>query len=166
MELWNPDVESLYQAERTRAYQSAVLEQWKACVETAERVSTRRATTNAFFLTVNTIVVIAVGVFWKDRPQGLQVLALTVPLAAVLVTTIVWWILLVSYRALNHAKYIVIHDLENRLPAKVFTEEWALLSIRPRRRFRQLTSLEQAVPVVFAAVYVAAFVGAVSTAGN
>jgi hypothetical protein len=40
------------------------LEQYKIYVEMADRISARRGMTNTFFLTLNTAIFTAVGVFW------------------------------------------------------------------------------------------------------
>jgi hypothetical protein len=167
VDIWNDTNATAYRTQNARDDLNAVLEQWKTLVETAERVSTRRAAANAYFLALNTLVLTGIGIFWKDRPQGLPTLALLIPLVGVLATIAVWWGLLVSYRALNVAKFEVIHLLEARLPARVFQAEWDMLSRKTRRhRFRQLTSLEQSIPLVFAGVYLVAFAMAVATAGS
>jgi hypothetical protein len=142
-----------------------VLEQWKMCVETTERVSTRRAVTNTFFLGLNTTALAAVGAFWAKTPQGVGVEGLIPPLLALLVACYVWWTLVRSYRQLNEAKFIVVHELEVRLPAKVFTREWDLIRAkRPRfQGYLRLTVLEQVIPVLFAILYVIAFLLAVFT---
>lgn len=55
--LWNSSVSP---RGRTRAaretYQAVLLEQYKLCVEMADRVSARRNLTNTFFLSLNSLV--------------------------------------------------------------------------------------------------------------
>jgi hypothetical protein len=163
--LWNDPANSLLLHPSQDAYLTAVLEQWKMCVETTERVSTRRAFANTFFLTLNSAALATVGYFWGKWPQGVDTIGLLLPLVALLARCVVWWILVRSYRQLNEAKFVIVHELESRLPARVFAREWALL--RPDRtagRYLRLTSLEQAVPILFALIYLGAFALAVSTA--
>src|SRR3712207_8287315 len=38
-----------------------------------------------------------------------------------------WWFTLRSYRDLNRAKFAVINAMEERLPARIFTQEWMQL---------------------------------------
>ena len=69
-----------------------------------------------------------------------------------------------SYRQLNAGKYMVVGLLEERLPASPYWKaEWqALGEGKDLRRYLPLTHVEQWVPLIFAAVYVAAFVLLVS----
>ena len=157
-ELWT-DVDAERYVDGSDKYQAAILEQYKIYVEMGDRVSARRGLTNTFFLTLNTLIVTIVTVFWKDRPTG-AVWYLLVPLSAVLLQCGAWFWLLRSYRQLNAAKGIVIGALEERLPASPYWRgEWkALGEGKLPARYWPLTHLEQWIPASFAVVYVAAFV--------
>src|SRR5215211_808801 len=95
------------------------LELYKLAVEMDDRVSARRATANAFFLTVNTALLAFVS------SGSLNVLWL-VALAGIAFSG-AWWMLLKSYRELNKAKFDVITEMENHLEVKVFDDEWKML---------------------------------------
>ncbi|MFC7511941.1 hypothetical protein ACFQV4_22940 [Streptomyces thermocarboxydus] len=41
--------------------------------------------------------------------------------------SLAWWLQLRSYRHLNAAKFLVINDIEDQLPVRIFTDEWAVL---------------------------------------
>jgi len=156
------------------------LELYKVAVEMADRVSARRAGTNSFFLTLNTAFAAFVGVVSAARrPPSNGVLPtfdrfeLVVTAIAGIVLSITWWQLLRYYRRLNGAKFDVINGMEEHLPEKPFTEEWAALhpgekigaDKKPREsavgrwfrrsRHREASRVEQIVPFVFAAIYVA-----------
>jgi hypothetical protein len=142
------------------------LELYKLAVEMADRVSARRATANAFFLTVNTALLAFVS------SHSLNTLWL-VALAGIALSG-TWWILLKSYRDLNTAKFGVILEMEENLEASVFGDEWKRLKDRrpkeesPREErpkrwwegYAELGKVERFVPLVFAVLYVAVFVGA------
>jgi hypothetical protein len=66
------------------------LEQYKIYVEMADRISARRGMTNTFFLTLNTAIFTAVGVFWQHPPTGSPVL-LTVPCVVLLIRVRLLW---------------------------------------------------------------------------
>jgi hypothetical protein len=141
-------------------YQSAILEQYKLCVEMADRISARRALANGFFLTLNTAAFTTVGVFWKDRPH-VSPLYLTIPLFLLLALCLAWVWLVRSYRQLNSGKYAVIGALEERLPASPYWRaEWKALG-EGKATYWPLTHLEQWVPGVFALTYLGGFVVAV-----
>jgi hypothetical protein len=156
--VWTSTVDAANYSGPAEKYQAAVLEQYKLYVEMADRTSARRSLTNTYFVTLNTLILTTVGVFWKNRPAA-GVWYLAVPLVAVLVQCAAWFWLLRSYRQLNSAKYIVIGVLEERLPASPYwNAEWkALGEGGDSSRYWPLTHLEQWIPLSFALVYVAAF---------
>ncbi|HEY6794679.1 MAG TPA: hypothetical protein VI248_08350 [Kineosporiaceae bacterium] len=138
-------------------YSAALLEQYKLCVEMADRVSARRTAANSFFLTLNTTVLTLFGVFWQER-SAFGAGWLTFPALALVVQCIGWYWMLRSYRQLNTAKYVVIGLLEKRLPASAYwSAEWTALGRgQVPARYLPLTQLEQWVPALFAAGYLSA----------
>jgi hypothetical protein len=132
------------------------LELYKLAVEMADRVSARRATANAFFLTVNTALL----AFVSSRSLN----ALWLVALAGIALSATWWVLLKSYRDLNAAKFQVITEMENNLDAKIFDDEWERLKEnRPegwRGRYAEFGAVERFVPLIFAALYAAVFISA------
>lgn len=148
-DLWTPETEQAANEAKT----DRLLEQYKIYVEMADRISSRRALTNTFFLTINTAVFALVGTFVKDgSPRGPLIL---IPVLAIVVQCGAWFFLLRSYRQLNSAKYVVIGAMEEHLPASPYWRaEWkALGEGKDRRRYWPLSHLEQWVPISFAALY-------------
>lgn len=141
-----------------------VLELYKTAVEMADRVSARRATANAFFLTAQTALVAVIGLTTPSLLKASWWAALAVSLAGVTLSAS-WWLLLRSYRDLNGAKFVVINAIEENLPVKVFTDEWAVLQGRLKtgwiRRYVQLGTTERLIPWIFASLYVLLFLGRV-----
>ena len=133
------------------------LELYKLAAEMADRVSARRATANAFFLTVNTALLAFVS-------TGLDNMLWLVALAGIALSG-AWWVLLKSYRDLNAAKFAVITEMENNLDAKVFGDEWIILKEKRQEgwqhRYTEFGAVERFVPLVFAALYAAVYVGTV-----
>jgi hypothetical protein len=156
--LWNDHISADDYGENGARYLGAILEQYKLCVEMADRVSARRALANTFFLTLNTAVLTAIGVFWNAKPAGSD-WSLLVPLAVLLGQCMTWFWLVRSYRQLNGGKYVVIGALERRLPASPYwSAEWkALGEGKDRSQYWPLTHIEQGVPLLFAAAYIGGF---------
>lgn len=161
-----------------------VLEMYKNAVEMADRVSSRRAGANTFFLTLNTSLAALVGIVSSARKPSshgsvppFDAFGLVLTAVAGIVLALVWRALLAYYRRLNWAKFEVINKLEEQLPAQPYTEEWKLLHPnepdepetrlqwwqlvkrlkrwRRRTKHREATVIEQVVPLVFVAIYVA-----------
>ena len=117
--LWNESALATRYGGDVKAYQAALLDQYKIYVEMADRLSQRRALAHTFFLTINTTIFTLIAVVWKDRPKG-TVWWLVFPLVVVLGQCFAWLYLVRSYRLLNSAKYEVIGALEERLPASPY----------------------------------------------
>lgn len=142
----------------TETYDAALLEQYKLCVEMADRISARRGLTNSFFLTLNTGIVGLIAALHKV-PTRAEAWWLAIPLVAILGQCFAWFYLVRSYRLLNGAKYRVVGALEERLPASPFwrAEWWSLGEGRDATRYWPLSHIEQWIPVLFALTYFAGF---------
>jgi len=161
-----------------------ILELYKIAVEMADRTSARRAGANSFFLTLNTVLAAVVGIVSSARkppPHGnlptFDAFGFVLTAAAGIVLAFTWRALLKYYRRLNSAKFDVINELEKRLPAQPYTDEWKFLhpdetlgketpSVpfwrlvkqwkrwRQSTKYREATVVEQVVPLVFVVIYV------------
>jgi len=131
----------------------AVLDLYKVAVEMADRVSARRATANAFFLTAQTAFVAVVGLSTPTLRHAPLWTTLAVSLAGVTMS-LCWWLQLRSYRDLNRAKFAVINSIEKSLPIKVYSDELLALESPPRRfKYLELGVTERIIPGVFIALY-------------
>lgn len=132
---------------------SQYLELYKLAVEMADRVSSRRAIANSFFLTVNTALLGFISI-------GRESLSL-VALGGITISA-TWWALIKSYRDLNEAKFDVITRMEERLEVRVFGDEWRKLKEdRPKGwqgRYAEFNVIERFVPIVFSVLYVMVFI--------
>jgi hypothetical protein len=163
--LWNSEVEpGSYTAPAgyspaNAPYLSMLFEQYKLCVETADRVSARRGAANTFFLSLNSAIATAMVAGLGPRPGKVSVWLLLAGLLILIGQCAAWYLMVRSYRQLNTAKWAVIGAFENRLPAYAYSRaEWAELgSGEDWRRYMPLTRLEQGVPPLFVAAYVVGF---------
>lgn len=140
-------------------FDEALLEQYKLYVEMADRVSQRRGTANAFFLSVNSLAAVVVGTLWADPPEA-STWFLIFPLIILEGVCVAWFWIVRSYRQLNAGKWMVVGALEERLPASPWWRaEWiALGQGEDQSKYWPLTHLEQWIPCLFAVTYAAAFV--------
>ncbi|WP_432001977.1 RipA family octameric membrane protein [Streptomyces sioyaensis] len=141
---------------------SELLDFYKLAVDMADRVSARRGTANAFFLSVQTALVTLISFGIPKLSASPWWVPLAVTLAGITLS-VAWWMQLRSYRALNTAKFAIINKLEERLPVKIFADEWENLKNDPipgwRKRYAELGTSERIVPVVFAGAHLILFVG-------
>jgi len=149
--LWNPAVP---------ADPAVVFEQYRLCVELADQVGVRRTLANAAFLVLNTLVLVGVAVVWPDHiAAGPGAGWLLFPVVGLVAECLVWFFTVRSYRQVGGGRWAVVGALEAALPASPFWRaEWTALGKgRDPTRYWPLSQVEQVVPLLFAATYVAGF---------
>ena len=139
------------------AERAELLELYKVSVEMADRISARRGTANAFFVSVEAALATALAIFppLNDAVPAAGVVAVA---GVGVVLSGVWWLQLRSYRDLNSAKFRTIFAMEKRLVAQPFAHEWDELQKDKiqgwRGRYAELGFSERVVPWLFAILYV------------
>ena len=138
------------------SYQTHLLDQYKLYVEMADRISQRRDQSNRFYAGLVSAIIallVVIGRFGVSGSSWSAALLAAGLFGACL--SVIWFINLGSYRALNTAKFRVINEMEAQLPYAGYTEEWAY--IRPREdptKYFQLTRIERYVPLMIMALFV------------
>lgn len=137
-------------------HQRHLFEQYKICVEMADRISQRRNLANTLLLTLNTGVMASLAAFAEKSELDAGGLAiLLVALAGLIVSCLAWRTLIRSYRQLNTAKYKVIGALESKLPASpYYSAEWAALGFgKNKALYTPLSAVESKLPTILAVAY-------------
>jgi hypothetical protein len=137
-------------------YREHLFEQYKILVESADRISQRRTSTNSFLLTVNASLVTLYSLTTPLKASGAAAWHRLVPVAGVFVC-LAWLSIVENYRGLNSVKFKVIHELERHLPVAVYAHEWELLERGEGKVYKPVTHIEQWVPVIFILLYVGLF---------
>ena len=135
-------------------YDAHVLDLYKLYVDMADRISARRQSANSFFLSINTAVVALVGYvhLGKDSPATEGFYSLVA--VAGIVLCYLWYRLVRSYKDLNTGKFKVIHQIESRLPLRLFDAEWEAVGRgEDPTKYLPFTTVELRVPWVFAAMH-------------
>ncbi len=149
-ELFNEIADGVVYPHNEKWY-SHLLDQYKLYVEMADRISSRRATANSYFLSVNSAILAFVGYLTsKDSTDYLWLLAL-----AGMTLSYFWHALILSYKNLNTAKFLVIHQIEKRLPISPYDAEWEAMGRgKNPKLYRPISHIELGVPYVFMALHV------------
>src|ERR1700724_2204464 len=101
--------------------QDPKLSLFKLYLDTAEKVSDRRAQANTWMLSVNSAIIALYG--YLQEHKGDEAVWLWAIPAAGAIVCLAWAALLASYRKLNRAKFEVLMELEKDLPVPLFTRE-------------------------------------------
>jgi hypothetical protein len=135
--------------------EQALVEQYKLYVEMADRISARRADTNKFYISLLTALLVILSIVVEknifSNVQGFMFIAIAI---LGLALCFVWVVNIRSYSQLNTGKFKVIHDMEQQLPYPCYAREWDILGKgEDRRKYFQLTRIEQYVPLLIALPY-------------
>ncbi|NKI70234.1 hypothetical protein GN109_12475 [Collimonas pratensis] len=133
---------------------SHLLDQYKLYVEMADRISSRRAAANSYFLSINSAILGFVGYLTsKDSNDYLWLLAI-----AGATLSYFWHSLIRSYKNLNTAKWLVVHKIESRLPISPYDAEWEAMGRGNNPKlYKPITHIELGVPYVFIALHAVVF---------
>lgn len=153
--LWNENISAQDYAKNEK-YQEHLFEQYKLCIEMADRVSSRRDMANTFFLALHTLILGAVAFAYEKGLKLEHKWIVVFFLLALIALCFSWWRIVKSYRQLNTAKFKVIGEFEKRLPSSPFWgAEWkALGEGKDPKLYRPLTIVENWVPIIFGFLYV------------
>ena len=147
------------QDEYGQRFQDHLLEEYKLYVEMADRISQRRDQSNRFYSALLTGLLAVISVVaklsdWQTSGNILSVVLISVGLAGLAICAI-WFVNIRSYKRLNSGKFRIIHEVEEQLPFPLYKKEWDYL--RPptgKKKYFQLTRIEQFIPIAMAIPYI------------
>ena len=133
-------------------FRQSLLEQYKLCLQSADAASGRREASNRYLITLNVALVALYGL----QSAGSVNLYLLVPVAiAGLIVSFLSLHIIGGYKKLNTAKFDVILELEQYLPAAALGYEWELLKQPPKgRAYWPVSDLERHIYWVFGGLHV------------
>jgi|SRR5476649_68395 len=115
---------------------------YKICVEMADRTSERRLKNNSFLLTLNSAILSLAGfLFLKPNMQPFFIVALSF---CCIIINVYWLFLVLSYKKINTAKYVVITKIEDTFSIKPFQEEQIALDAT---KHYKLSDIEKFIPI-------------------
>lgn len=133
-----------------------LFEQYKMAVASTDKVSDRRADSNKFFLSINSIV--AGGVLYiNEKVENIDQWSVILVAAFGTIICLVWLLTILDYKTLNGAKFRLIHKMEEDLPVQFYSEEWKILNNHKPwyAKYKTFSKLELFLPVAFTILYVA-----------
>lgn len=136
-------LESISKKNYGENYDSAVLEQWKTCVEQANSNTEKRNNSNGLFISLNAALFAVITFTWDYKSILLSIVGIVV--------CILWLNTIQSYRNLSRVKYDIINEIEKQLPLAPLSHEWELLKLK--HNHIDLTKIEKIVPWLFIFLY-------------
>ena len=133
-------------------FQEHLLEEYKLYVQMADNVTSRRLQANSFFITVMSALLVFLS-YTADNGMPENIMYFGYMLISILgvILSVVWYVILQSYRQLNSGKFKVIHELESQLPFPCYDSEWENLSGGGKsKKYIPFSQIEQFIPFIMA----------------
>lgn len=136
-----------------------LFEQYKMAVASTDRVSDRRADSNKFFLSVNSIVTGGL-LYVNEKFENIDKTSIIFVAIFGLIVCLIWFFTILDYKRLNGAKFELIAKMEKKLPMQFYTDEWKLLNNKKLwyAKYKTFSKLELWLPVAFIVLYAATVV--------
>jgi hypothetical protein len=124
-------------------------------VASSDKVSERRADSNKFFLSVNSVIAGGI-LFINEKIEHIDNLSIVFVAIFGVVVCLVWLLTILDYKKLNSAKFELIHRMETDLPVQFYTDEWKVLNAGKHwySKYKTFSKLELALPVAFILLYI------------
>jgi hypothetical protein len=130
-------------------------EQYKLYVDSAEKVSNKRMSSNSYFLAINTGLISLLGLVLSSKTTLIDEKFIVITGILGVVVCIIWFLIILSYKQLNSGKFALIHKIEKELPIRLFFEEWEMLGKgEDVKKYFPISHVELLVPFVFLIFYV------------
>lgn len=143
-------------------YKDHYLDIYKIFVETTDKISDRRYSSNSFFLTINTVIITLVGYLQLGKEAGQSIDFYWLVSSSGIVVCFAWYRLIRSYKDLNSAKFKIIHLIEKQLPLSVYDAEWEALDrgVNPKT-YLQFSKIERVIPLIFFTIHIVVLIKAI-----
>lgn len=151
-DIFNEDIKNMSEKE--------LIEQYKIYLTTSETLVSRRQTVSNFYITVNGAIIAVAGAVSPFTNNIISSLILIISVAIFGIILDASWIrILESYGVLNSSKMKIINMLEERLPARLYENEWTVMSDKlNNKKYVSFTDSEKRIPKLFLAIYLLAVI--------
>ena len=156
----NTDLFPVSEKNYGKEYKQHLLEQYKLYVESVEKISDRRQNANNHFLTINAALVTLIGLTIQLKVADNSPWIIPFVAFIGIIFSSIFWYLIKSYKQLNTAKFIVIHEIEAVLPIALYRYEWhgPLKAGKDQTIYYPFSHIEMIIPLFFAILYLLLFV--------
>ena len=134
------------------ANEEILFEQYRLYVEMANNITNHRNNTNKFYVT---LISLLISIFSIITSITHELIIFIIPLMIIIGISYIWMKNIESYSALNHGKFDVIDEIENKLPTRGFTIEWELIKLY---NYKELTKVEKNVPKAICIIAIIAII--------
>jgi hypothetical protein len=140
-------------------YEEHYFEQYKLYLNSIEHISDRRDRANKYFITINSGILILIGLLVQYVSDYKSLLLSGLCIFGVIVS-IIFYYLINSYKQLNTGKFKILHQIENSLPIELYKQEWEALGKGENKKlYFTFSHIEKIIIIVFVVSYFLLLIG-------
>ena len=123
-----------------------LIKQYEIAVNAAIQVTTWRQNANTFYLAINSAI-LPVTIYLYNTSFLVAFILSVIGIGV----SILWFVSIEYFRRLNGIKFALIHKMEEKLPYKIFKEEW---NKHKKMQMLSVSQIEKFIPVLFIFAFV------------
>jgi len=134
-------------------YNDHLFEQYKLYIQGIENISERRLQANNFFISINTALISVLGLSFNLNFLNYFSFRLFASLVGFAIC-VIFWHLIRAYKQLNTGKFVVLHEIESKLPLCLYKYEWKVLEEGKNKKvYFPFSHIELYIPWLLGIVY-------------
>lgn len=128
-------------------------EQYKLYIESIEKISDRRDSANKYFITINSSIFVLAGLVIQYTHENKKLFLIGLCVLGLFISVIFWY-LINSYKQLNTGKFTMVHKIEQKLPLKLYKDEWEILGKgKNRKKYYPFSHIERLISSLLGIYY-------------
>ena len=153
--------------EKIEDHLKILFEEYKMYVEIMDKTSSRRDSSNQFYLTLNSAIITLSTLMYGFSACPIYIANLWLIIIGIIGILICysWFQTISSFKKLNEGRFRVINLMEKKLPAQLFSAEWIHLKgdkqeapknvekTESKSEYKELTQTEVNIPKIFGFIY-------------
>lgn len=133
-------------------------EQYKLYIEGIEKISDRRDSANRYFITLNSSIFVLAGLVIQYTHDNQKLFLIGLCILG-LATSVIFWFLINAYKQLNTGKFAMVHKIEEKLPLKLYKDEWKILGEgKSKKKYYPFSHIERLIPLLLGICYLSAII--------
>ncbi len=134
-------------------YHEHFFEQYKVAIQGVDYTSKWKHIVNNYFLTINTVLLAAIGLSVARHQIAISALTHQVVPVVGIFMAIAWWYTARNYNHILEVKFSILHYVEENLPLALYKTEWEILKDSHGNPHRAAL-IDAVVPLTFFMFYV------------
>lgn len=127
-----------------------IVEQYKLVYQSIEHVNGKRASQNRFYLTISGVILSGLFLLIKEGLFQSNIIGLLILVPAIIINYI-WYKSIKAGRFLVYTRWIVLREMEKKLPIRPFSRIWELMN--EENGYNSLSNSLLIIPIVLTIIY-------------